>query len=176
MIDFNADGIIDSKDSAPWGYPERPQNTYNFSLGADWKGFSAMIQFFGIFNISRQYYWNYSAFEDGFHSVVLDDLQGDIWTPSNLNSKWKAQRFQSISYDGTLMYVDASYLRLKTAEIAYTLNKSWLKRKGLSSIRIYVNGNNLLFWSDMVDEIELSNAEGLYPMAKRINLGLILSF
>ncbi len=176
MIDFNADGIIDSYDTAPWAYPNRPQNTYSFSLGADWKGFSAMVQFFGVFNTSRLYSRDYTAFTDDLSSVVFDEIQADIWTPVNLNSKWKAQRFQSLSYDGTLMYVDGSYLRLKTAEIAYTLNNDWLQKTGLSSVRIYMNGNNLFFWSDMVDERESSQDDTAYPMMKLLKLGLSVIF
>ncbi len=29
MIDYNGDGVIDNKDVIPYGFPERPQNTYN---------------------------------------------------------------------------------------------------------------------------------------------------
>ena len=37
----------------------------------------------------------------------------------------------------------ATYLRLKSMEIGYNLPKSFMKRIGLNSARIFVNGSNL---------------------------------
>jgi hypothetical protein len=48
-------------------------------------------------------------------------------------------------------------------------------------MRVYVNGNNLLFWSKMPDDREAnigsSNyaGQGAYPTVRRINLGLNIS-
>jgi hypothetical protein len=42
---------------------------------------------------------------------------------------------------------DGSYLRLKNAEVAYTFSQKWVKRAGMSSLRIFVNGNNLHVWT-----------------------------
>ena len=49
---------------------------------------------------------------------------------------------------------DGSYLRLKTAEIAYTFTGVGLKHYGISALKLYLNGNNLLFWSKMPDDRE----------------------
>lgn len=40
IVDFNGDGVIDADDRAPYQYSTMPQNTYNASIGAEWKGFS----------------------------------------------------------------------------------------------------------------------------------------
>jgi len=56
MVDYNGDGTLNSFDSAPYAYPtRRPQNTYSITVGADykWRGFSAMIQFYGVYNVIR---------------------------------------------------------------------------------------------------------------------------
>lgn len=39
---------------------------------------------------------------------------------------------------------DASFVRLKSIELGYTLPKMWTKSIGIENARIYVNGNNLL--------------------------------
>ncbi|TAE18939.1 MAG: TonB-dependent receptor [Bacteroidetes bacterium] len=39
---------------------------------------------------------------------------------------------------------DGSYIRLKTATLAYTLPKTWLSKAKLSNVRMYVTGQNLL--------------------------------
>ena len=53
IVDFNGDGVVDSKDSAPVGYSSSPQNTYNATIGFEWKGFSAFAQFYGVTNVTR---------------------------------------------------------------------------------------------------------------------------
>ena len=46
IVDFNGDGQVDSSnDYVPYGYTGAPQNTYNATLGFEWKGFSCFVQF-----------------------------------------------------------------------------------------------------------------------------------
>ena len=42
IIDFNGDGIVDNDDRAPYQYASTPQNTYNASLGFEWKASVAL--------------------------------------------------------------------------------------------------------------------------------------
>jgi hypothetical protein len=80
-----------------------------------------------------------------------------------------------------MSFFDGSYLRLKTAEIAYTFEKNWIKKLSLSSLKVYVNGNNLFFWSDLPEDREntVGNTGGstsLYPTLRRVNIGLSANF
>ena len=72
---------------------------------------------------------------------------------------------------------DGSYLRLKYAELAYTFSgQEWMKKVGLSSMRVFVNGNNLFLWTDMPDDRESNTGGGsAYPTARRFNIGLKLT-
>jgi TonB-linked SusC/RagA family outer membrane protein len=54
IIDYNGDGVVDSNDKAPYGYSNSPQNTYNATIGFEWKGFSAFAQFYGVTNVTRE--------------------------------------------------------------------------------------------------------------------------
>lgn len=176
VVDYNGDGVIDSYDVVPYAYPERPQNSYNFSFGVDYKGLSANLQFYGVYNVTRSVSY-LTPFSDGTSSLAYG-LQRDSWLLDNNNSSWKAERFQSSSPNGTLYLVDASYLRLKTAEIAYTINNSWIKSLGVNSAKIFLNGNNLFFWSNMPDDREdnSTSVSEYYPTYKRINLGFNINF
>ena len=51
--------------------------------------------------------------------------------------------------NSSLWIRDASYMRLKNAEIGYTLRGPLLSRIGLSTLRVYANGNNLITWSKL---------------------------
>ena len=53
IIDFNADGVIDTKDQVPYACSSTPQNTYNATIGFEWKGFSCFVQFYGVTNVTR---------------------------------------------------------------------------------------------------------------------------
>jgi hypothetical protein len=178
ILDFNGDGVIKADDSAPIGYSGVPQNTFNTSFGADYKGFSVMIQLYGVNNVSRSVpLLNFTGFTD----VVFEHV-GDYWSKDNQNAtsflpRWKTQG----SFIGDYFLYDASYLRLKTAEVAYTFQDKWVKKAGLSALKIFLNGNNLFFWSKLPDDREGANSggasnTGTYPTAKRINLGFDLTF
>lgn len=174
LIDFNGDGVINDYDNAPYGYPERPQNTYTATVGFDFKRLSVFVQFYGVNNITR------SLFQTNFNaSLNAVYKQGDYWTKENTDATSYLPRWKTRVYSyGDFYNYDGSYLRLKAAEISYTLNPKWLKNKGIQSLRTYVNGNNLLFWSKMPDDREAnigSNnyaGQGAYPTVRRFNLGI----
>ena len=77
---------------------------------------------------------------------------------------------------------DASYLRLKNVEVGYTFRQESLKKAGIGSIRIYVNGSNLLTWTDMLpgQDPEVANAgvtnSEPYPVTRVFNFGLNVNF
>ena len=172
ILDYDGDGVISQNDQIPYGFTGHPQNTVNFQIGVDYKGWSAFVQFYGTNNVSR--------------AVSLESLggtrntayhEGSYWTSQSMNADVPLPRWltQKSSYaNGTRFMYDGSYLRLKYAEISYTFSKEkWLKSAGLQSLKLYVNGNNLALWTDMPDDRE-SNTGGwsAYPTQRRFNLGL----
>ena len=171
ILDYDADGMITQDDNIPYGYTGIPQNTMNLQIGFDYKGWSCFVQFYGVNNVSR--------------SVGLTSLggtrntaffEGSYWSPDNQNADVPLPRWlnQASKYtDGTRFLFDGSYTRLKYAELSYTFSKEkWLKASGLSSLKVFVNGNNLFLWTDMPDDRE-SNTGGwsAYPTQRRFNLG-----
>ena len=75
-------------------------------------------------------------------------------------------------------YVNGNYVRLKNMEIGYTLPKKIAKSIRASSIRLYMNGLNLLTFDCYpvkYQDPEQSN-ELLYPVFKTYNVGFNISF
>jgi TonB-linked SusC/RagA family outer membrane protein len=177
IVDFNGDGTMDSFDSAPYSFPNRPQNTYSFTFGGDWKGFSVMAQFYGVDNVSRFYGWFTWPFSDGYKAVVMENTV-NTWRPWNTTPEWPGQRLNSSGAEGTRFTIDGSYLRLKTAEIAYTFTGNMVQKLGLNSAKLYLNGNNLLYFSKMMDDRETDNVTNgaAYPMYRTITLGVSINF
>lgn len=180
LVDYNGDGVIDAQDNIPYGHSGWPQNTYNATFGVDWKGLSAFVQFYGVNNVTRQVVFNSLASQS---HVVYDE--GSYWSKDNVGADVPMPRWLSTPagyYRGTQYMYDGSYLRLKNAEIAYTINTGIVRKLGLESLRIYVNGNNLKAWSKMPDDRESNFAgtgwasQGAYPTVKRYNLGANLTF
>jgi hypothetical protein len=99
---------------------------------------------------------------------------GTFWTPENTEADAPMPRWNThMDYSGTTFLYDGSYIRLKNVEIAYTFGKDQLKRTGISALRIFINGNNLLMWTNMPDDREVNmGASSAYPTVRRINLGL----
>lgn len=181
LLDFNSDGVINDYDYVPYAYSNIPQNTYSTSFGAEYKGFSAMVQFYGVSNASRFVsLMNFTSNTDVVFEHVADHWSKDNQDASSFLPRWKTAG-QNI---GNYYLYDASYLRLKTAEIAYLFESNqnkWLKSIGVSSLKLYVSGNNLFFWSELPDDREGSSvggssSTGAYPAVKRINLGANVSF
>ena len=178
ILDYNGDGVINSYDNVPYGYSEVPENTYNLSLGFDYKGFSAMVQFYGVNNVSRTIpFDNFYLYQDVVFTSVADYWSKTNTTATSFLPRWKTQG----EFIGNYYVYDGSYIRLKTAEVAYTFKDSFTKRIGLASLRIFLNGNNLFFWSDLPDDREAAwqgggAAAGSYPTSKRFNLGVDLTF
>lgn len=175
LIDFNGDGVIDSFDSAPYGYPTRPQNTHNMTFGIDYKRWSLMLQFYAVNNVTRNMD-RFTPLQDNLNSTVYA-IQNDYWTNDNPNASWKAPRFNDATSNGTLQLYDASYVRLKTAELSYRADSKWLKSMGISTVRLYLNGNNLFLWTAMPDDREDNSAGySAYPVTRRINMGMSVNF
>ncbi|MDN3670384.1 TonB-dependent receptor [Echinicola jeungdonensis] len=178
IVDFNGDGVIDSFDSAPYGYSGVPQNTYSTNVGVEYKGLSLFLQFYGVNNVTRDVYLTSLA---GGLNIVYDE--GTYWSKENANAdsplpRWRSQP-SSYNYGPRYLY-DGSYLRLKNAEIAYNFQSDWVRKMGMSNMRLYVNGNNLLLWTDMPDDRESNfggpSYQGAYPTVRRVNLGLNVTF
>ncbi len=183
VLDYNADGVIDTYDNIPYGFSGRPQNTYSSTVGFNWKGFSGYVQFYGVNNVSRQVVLNSLSSQN--HVVYEVD---SYWSKDNINGAVPVPRWLSTPNGGytsaNRFFYDGSYLRLKNAEIAYTFDSksNWVKSLGVNDLKVYLNGNNLFLWTDMPDDREANFAgtgwasQGAYPTARRFNLGVNITF
>lgn len=175
LVDFNGDGRYDSNtDRAPYGYPQQPINTWNLTLGTDYKGFSFMVQFYGAYNATKQHtVWDFHKF-----TPLYFEHNADYWTTDNPGGEavlpsWKG----GADSDGYRNYFDASFVRLKNAEIAYNFSSS-----GGTAYKVFFNGNNLFLWSHLPDDRESnrqsgeSSVRGDYPTFRRFNVGFNINF
>lgn len=177
IVDFNGDGVVDeTNDQAPIGYTGNPEHTYNATIGWEWKGFSCFAQLYGVSGVTRDV--TLTSFNNRLLTVYDSGLW---WNPVDGNGEVVVPRFTTqVSYnDGTQYLYDGSYIRLKNVEVAYTWTKGWIKKIGFSSLKVYLNGNNLFLITKMPDDREgnfgFSGSGGAYPTVRRFNFGIKLN-
>ena len=185
--DLNGDGVINGDDKTRFGYAERPDYVFGFLVGLKWKNFEFSMQWTAAMNASRILDGEYrNAFGSTNSRMLLKFLADGRWTEENPNSRFPRLTFMNKSHylqTSDLWLMNGSYLRLKTAEISYTLpQKDFLKKVGIESVRFYCNGYNLLTLFSDLNDIDI-DPEGVtdggnnnYPNIRIYNFGVNISF
>ena len=185
--DLNEDGKIDSDDCKWFGYSDRPEYVAGLLAGLSWKGFGISMQWTGAWHASRMIDGEMrTPFGSQNTRTLLTYLADGRWTPENQNSRFPRITFMNKTHYLTtcdLWLIDASYLRLKTAEVSYTLEgKRFLSKVGISSLKLYASGYNLLTLFSPLAELDIDpegNTAGWdnkYPNNRIYNFGINLTF
>lgn len=182
--DWNGDGQINGQDAHPISYNGSPLISFGLTLGASYKGFDFNTLWQGAADVDVSYFEQLntplfgggsalSQFLDRYHPA---DPKAD---PYNPNTVWIPGHF---AYTGTVAdqnslanVQDASYVRLKTAELGYSLTSNSAKKIGIKGARIFVNGYNVLTITKLkyLDPEHPSSTYGyLYPLNKIFSLGV----
>lgn len=182
--DWNEDGVIDGWDTRPIATKGVPNINYGLTLYGSYKGFDINLLFQGTEMVSVSYpeqlsqplMWNGNALEqfmDRWHP------KNPLADPFDPNTEWVSGHYaytgSAVNENSGHAIQDASYLRLKSAEIGYTVPESLTKKIGVKRTRLYVNAYNLFTWSDLkyVDPEHPADTYGyIYPLNKTINFGL----
>jgi hypothetical protein len=199
--DTNGDGVLDANDQMPitWsGAGTNPPLQFGLNLNGSYKNFEVVVSLAGsslfTMNKSRGDQWGYGTqyrffleeFMDRWHTANETDNPYDpatTWIPG----KWEALTINGNgNQTGTTTdkwRMNATYLRIKSVELAYNVPAKYTKVIGLKSARIYVNGYNLFtFCNDFLKNMDPERAEGdygagnTYPLMKSYNLGLNIKF
>jgi len=180
--DVNHDGKIDINDQVPIANPNYPAITYGFTPTVSWKGVDISLFFQGA---------ALESFDiNGFQTVPFLNNDSNTalyyydnrWTPTNQGARLpRATEAPSTNNQQTssFWYVNTGYLRLKTATIGYTFPTSIAKKIGMSHLRLYATGQNVLTFSElsyMDPEIGYQNGELSYPNQRVFITGLSASF
>jgi len=180
-VDFDGNNVIDGKDIHKVGKSDIPQLIFGLNLSLNYHGFDLTANFQGASGF--QQFLRYDPFNLESNALTMFK---DSWTPENPDARFprlyagmKQNNRESSSY----WLYNASYVRLRNLEIAYTFsNLNLIKKAGISNLRIFASGNNVLTFSKMKDldpeapNINPGNNAYYYPQMKTFNLGLNLEF
>lgn len=182
ILDKNGDGIINSLDRIRQNLTDVPQIVYGINLNINWKNFNLAILFQGqgrVINTLADYWVDPS---DGGAGNLLKWWTEDMWTPDNPDGKMPRLGTTNRVNGTTLTNRNASFFKLKNAELGYNVPSSICEKIGLSSVRLYISGTNLFSLDHMgkmgIDPEASSNGVGGWGLnpQRLINLGVNMSF
>lgn len=183
--DLNGDGIINSDDQQAFGYPEIPEINYGFTFGGGYKGFNISVLFQGAAHSTKLLE---GIFRRPFSSAqgIPEFCVDERWTPETASTAIRPRltlAYTSMSYENSDLWArDGSYLKLRNVEISYTFNEAQLKRivpfLKVNSVRVYLNGQNLLTWDKLkfVDPEAKTSDSYEYPQLRIFNAGFNFNF
>lgn len=198
--DLNGDGVIDGNDRLPDNWAQgrlNPPFQFGFTLAASYKSFDLNALLQGAAGYSINYsngdIWGYGRyptlhekFMDRWHTANMAD------DPYNPATQWASGFYPALrsNFSNTtdqlsidIWIPNAAYLRLKSLEIGYTIPRDIIQKTGLSNVRIFFNGFNLLTFcrkelkqADPEREERDWNANAAYPLMKTYNIGFNVNF
>ena len=181
--DVNGDGQIDDKDYAPIGYSTSiPGLNYGITLGVNFKGFDFNVLFSGLGRYSKHF--DGQGTDEFTCAGTYFDYHRTAWTPERAASGEKitypalSTASSSSTVQNDFFIMNRSFLRLKNIELGYTLPKKALSKAGVKALRIYVAGQNLFVWDNLViTHLDPEQNSGLaYPITKNVSVGVNINF
>ncbi len=176
--DINGDGKIDNDDRTYLGKNNIPGIIYGINGGFAFKGLELNFLFQGAEQVNQRLKSNavWSFYNGG--KVTNEWL--DRWTPNNTDATMPRVLIiaENNQLESDFWIKDASYLRLKNVEVAYTLAPEFFSKIGAQNIRISASGQNLLTFTDLLNvDPENTNIDGwYYPQQRVYNVGLSIQF
>ncbi|RZK38715.1 MAG: TonB-dependent receptor [Pedobacter sp.] len=181
--DINGDGVIDNFDFVQKDFTNVPTSYYGFGTSLKYKGFDLAVLFQGTQGRTIQIasLVNSGSTNTGF----INQFSVDRWTPETAETA-KYPRLALADRGNNTQVSDfwlrsGDFLRLKHAELGYSLNNNFVKRMKVQSIRFYVSGFNLLTFDKLGDlpidpEIPEAGYINSYPYLRSYSLGLNVKF
>ena len=190
--DVNGDGVINSADMVPIGNPTTPEINYGFGFSVGYKGFDASVFFEGIGNESffinaSPYSSKNSDTKGGLYpfyasTQVIKAIADSYWSEDNrdMYAFWPRLSY-TVNYNNTQPSTwwmrDGSFIRLKSAELGYSLPRKLTSKLHMENLRLYLSGTNLICWSNFkMWDPEQGRSALNYPLQRVINIGVNITF
>lgn len=180
--DLNNDGIIDNNDRTWIGRPH-PNFIYGFNIALQYNNFDLSVFFQGVQGIDvindvkyNTDFWSVSETGSNKGSRLLN-----AWTPQNPNSTIPALTTTDNNFESrfsTYFIEKGSYLKIRNAQVGYTLPARVLSKMKMQRLRVYVGGDNLLLVlkSKSFTGLDPENPSYGYPNPTVVTAGINISF
>ncbi|MBB4037137.1 TonB-linked SusC/RagA family outer membrane protein [Dysgonomonas hofstadii] len=148
VVDTNQDGIIDANDRVPIA-DVNPLHTGGIGNTFSYKGFDLYVFFrwsYGndVINGNAYYLVGTASIDN-----IMKNVYKDVWSASNPTNNYPL--YGSGTWGESVMrsdlVEDGSFLRLQTLTLGYNLPTNFVKKMGLSNVRVAATGTNLCLWT-----------------------------
>ena len=189
--DGSEDGLITEDDKTVIG---NGQPLFYGGLGNNFQKGPFELSIFINYSVGAKIF-NSTRFElegamPGEYFNITEDFWDNRWTPENPTNAYPAYSDENYynalaSLPNSYYVEDASFIRLQTVSLSYTLPSGLLDKAGISSAKLYYSGNNLYtftYYSGLSPEIDsgnplLQNFDTIgYPRAKTHAVGVVVTF
>jgi TonB-linked SusC/RagA family outer membrane protein len=200
--DLNGNGKIDWGDNTLANPGDRkvignsiPRYNFGITLDASYKGFDARVFIQGVakrdYWINGTYFWGSTGFNEWLTAGLEEHW--NFWRAeddplgANLNAYYPRPHRTSSqnTYMQSRYLQNAAYVRLKNFQIGYTLPQTITSKWGISLLRLYISGDNMLTHTKLAkmfdpETLGCAYTDGvsgkLYPLQKTISFGLNVNF
>jgi TonB-linked SusC/RagA family outer membrane protein len=191
--DINNDGMINDLDMKNVTYRVNngtPWINFAFNMGANWRGIDFRADFAGgsAFTYEQQSYMRYFDANTNVSQYLADNSTWykDIW---DRNSGFNIGKYPLLTkgvnnwmnthWPNNYWQTNVTYVKLRNVELGYTFSTALVKRISISSLRVYVAGQNVLAISNMPAELdpEITSNSGIsYPNPRIYTAGIQVKF
>lgn len=172
LKDVVEDGKLTAEDRQVIGQRD-PKILWGMSNLFSYKNFSLEVFIHGVHGITKE---NRLLQDASASSEVRRNVMAkNWWTPENPTNDFYANAVNAEKMAGisAVIYENASFIRIKDISLAYDLPAYVLNKAGLSRLKVYMTGRNLVTftkWSG--SDPELNFGRGALPLQREIVLGL----
>jgi TonB-linked SusC/RagA family outer membrane protein len=174
------DGKVNSDDITDIGHSQTPQIQFGLEPRLSFKNFDLDLLFQGSARSNIQLY-NYYVFPFLGSGSATEAVFLDHWTPENLNATYpriSATPSSNNTQTSNWFIRNDSYIRLKSAELGYTIPRSVLGKR-ISSVRVFTSAQNLFTvtpnMKEAIDPENNGNNQNYYQQ-RVISFGLNATF
>jgi len=180
IVDHNGDGVINADDRVRLDKNSTPTFNFGATINLTYKNFDLSILFQGATGAALRY-----QTESGDIGNFLKYSHDNRWSIDNPSSEHPRLASRGDTYytggnfgNNTYFLLNKNYIRLKNVEFGYNLPVNLVSKAGMSNLRFYINGLNLITWaSQKIYDPETTSGSGqYYPQTKVINTGIRLTF
>ncbi|GGA90671.1 SusC/RagA family TonB-linked outer membrane protein [Puia dinghuensis] len=179
-VDQNHDGKIDVTDQT-WLGTTLPKVEYGIRIDLSYKSFDFSI--FGS-GVAGKTGFDPVKFMNSFIDTRNNYGPGVLsaWTPQNTGSKTPALSILNRNFEDRVsdfFYVNASYFKIRQAQLGYNLPAVLARSVKMESLRLYVSGQNLIAFKHknfLSKDPERANSFALWPVPTSYTFGINANF
>lgn len=186
FVDLDGNGVIDENDKDYCG-TGIPKFETNLNFSGSYKGFDLSFSLSGVFghklyNGNRYFYESMNSPSNMLSTVV------NAWSPTNTRTDIPRPVYNDPngnSRESERFLENGNFVRLRQAQIGYSLPQSLLKKANIEKLRFYISGDNLFTitgYSGVDPEFSTSSPLNsgidryIYPFTRSYTVGAQLTF